>query len=145
MTPMLPPAKFISGLCVAALLALAGAQAFAAQEPQPADRARFLQSKSCDHCDLHGQGFDKLDLKGASLSGANLVGSSFYKSDLTGANLAGADLTKGVLPFANLTNVNLNGAILTGANLSSATGADFTGAITTETTTCPDGQSGPCR
>jgi uncharacterized protein YjbI with pentapeptide repeats len=138
-------AKFIGGVCVAALLALAGAQALAAQEAQPGDRARFLQSKSCDRCDLHGQGFDKLDLKGASLAGANLAGATFYKADLTNANLAGADLTKAVLPFADLTNVNLAGANLTGANLSSAIGADLTAAITTDSTTCPNGQAGPCR
>ena len=146
MTVMTVRTKLFGGLVLAALLATVGVQA-SAQNPSPAsaERTRLLQSRACDRCDLHGEGFDSLDLKGVSLTEANLTGATFYKADLTGANLSGADLTKGVLPFANLTNVNLSGANLTGANLSSAIGADLTTATTTETTTCPNGQAGPCR
>lgn len=132
------------GLVLTAL-AICGSQAFAAQNPSLSDRTRLLETRACDRCDLRGQGFDSLDLKGVSLSEANLAGATFYKADLTGANLSGADMTKGVLPFANLTNVNLTGANLTGANLTNAVGAELITAITTETTTCPNGQAGPCR
>lgn len=144
MTAVTSPAKLFGGLCVAAVLATVGVQARSSQDPLQ-DRTRLIQTRSCDRCDLHGQGFDSLDLKGVSLAEANLTGATFYKANLTGANLAGADLTKAGLPFADLTNVNLSGANLTGANLSSAVGVDLSAATTTETTTCPNGQAGPCR
>lgn len=135
--------RCVWGLAVAVMIAIG--PLVLAQGPHAAERARLLESRACDRCDLTGESFHGLDLKGVSLAGANLTGAVFYKADLTNANLAGADLTKAVLPFANLSNANLGGANLAGANLTNAVAADLSAAITTDTTTCPNGSAGPCR
>jgi uncharacterized protein YjbI with pentapeptide repeats len=133
---------------IAAFSALLGIQVLSAQSQEPTsrpmDRERFLKG-SCDGCDLSGMDFSRLELKSVSAAGANLSETMFYRADLTNANLGGANLTKANLNMANLTNTNLSNANLTGANLGSTTGASLAGAITTETTTCPNGQVGPCR
>lgn len=145
MTTTFKVVRLLGGLGLAAILAMATGQMLLAQGPHVAARAKLLESHACDGCDLSGDSFHAADLKGVSLAHANLTGAVFYKADLTNANLAGADLTKAALPYANLTNANLAGANLTGANLSNAIAADLTSAVTTETTTCPNGQAGPCR
>lgn len=152
MTVMTARTKLLGGLCFAALLATAGIQA-AAQDPKPTatgkdhplERTQLLETRSCDRCDLSGEDFTGKDLKGASLAGANLTGAAFYKADLTNGNFGEADLTKALFQYANLTNVNFGNAKLDGANFTGAKGANLVGALTTENTTCPDGQSGPCR
>ena len=127
------------------LVALLGVQSLGAQDTKAADRERLLKGRACDRCDLSGVNFLREDLKGVSASEANLTQAMFYRADLSGANLGGANLEKANLSFANLTNTNLSNANLAGANLGSSTGASIAGAITTETTTCPDGHAGPCR
>ena len=144
--------KLFSGLCFAALMATAGVHA-ATQDPKPLDtgrnhpleRTQLLTTGSCDRCDLSEEDFTGKDLKGASLAGANLTGATFYKAVVTNGNFGDADLTKALLQYADLTNANFGGAKLDGANLTGAKGANLVGAVTTANTTCPDGQSGPCR
>jgi uncharacterized protein YjbI with pentapeptide repeats len=144
MTSMVSKAKFIGGLCAATLLALAGAQAFAAQEPQ-SKVDQTLASRACQKCDLSAANFMRAELKGVDLTEANAAGAMFYHANLTNALLIGTDLSKANLTFADLTNANLERANLKGANLAESIGAALAGAITDDTTTCPDGQAGPCR
>lgn len=138
----LPRRRLALPLIVIALLV---APVLAAQNGHAAERAQLLTSRACDGCNLSGETFDRMNLKGVSLSDATLVGAKFYRADLTNANLAGADLTGAVMSFADLSNANLGGTKLAGANLSGAIAADLAAAITSNTTTCPDGQAGPCR
>lgn len=132
------------GLALVGVVVLATG-ALAAQDAHLKEQAQLKQTRACDGCDLTGVNFGRADLKGVSLSGAKLVGASFYKIDLSNANFGGADLSKANLTLCNLTNVNFGSANLAGANLSGSTGAGLASAVTTETTTCPDGQAGPCR
>ncbi len=127
------------------LVALVATPVLLAQSGHAAERMQLLTTRACDRCNLSGEDFSRLDLKGVSLSNATLTNIKFYKTDLTNANLGGANLTNAVLSFANLSNANLGGANLAGANLAGAVAADLAAAITTHTTTCPDGTAGPCR
>lgn len=127
------------------LVALVATPAVLAQSGHAAERMQLLSTRACDRCDLSGEDFGRLDLKGVSLSNATLTSIKFYKTDLTNANLGGANLTNAVMSFANLSNANLGGANLAGANLAGAIAADLAAAITSNTTTCPDGTAGPCR
>jgi hypothetical protein len=72
----------------------------------------------------------RIDLRGANLSGANLTSADLRDADLTGADLTGADLRDADLTGADLTGADLRDANLTGADLSDAnlTGAYLTGA-----------------
>jgi uncharacterized protein YjbI with pentapeptide repeats len=138
------------GLALAASLSV-GYRGLSAQDQQPQDAqaaamARLLESKACAGCDLAGATFDKdANLKGLDLAGAKLAGASFYRTNLTGSNFSDADLSKTNFSMADLTNVNFGNANLDGANFAGATAASLTGAKTTSTTVCPDGQVGPCR
>jgi uncharacterized protein YjbI with pentapeptide repeats len=129
-----------------------GYRVFAAQNPptpqevKAAALAQLVEKKACQQCDLSGTSFTtEMGLRGADLAGAKLVGTSFYRLDLTNANFSDADLTNAVFSLSDVTNVNFGNANLDGANLARTTGASLTGAKTTETTVCPDGQHGPCR
>lgn len=128
-----------------ATVAVVGVRLTAAQDDHLREQTQLKATKACDGCDLSGVNYSKAELKGVSLSGAKLEGTSFYRADLSGANLGGANLSKANLTFANLSNTNFGDANLAGANLNGATGAALAGAVTTDTTTCPDGQAGPCR
>lgn len=116
-----------------------------AQQPQQSDEVkRLLATRSCASCFLASASLTAADLESAVLNGANLFEATLYfanleKANLTNANLAGANLRK-----ARLKDATLTGADLTGADLTWATDADFSGAITTATTTCPGGTAGPC-
>jgi hypothetical protein len=135
--------RLFAGLAVASLAVL-GVQVVQAQDGHLREQMQLKQTRACENCDLSGVAF-KDELKGVNLTGANLEGASFYRLDLTNANFGGANLTKANLSMTNLTNTNLGDANLAGANLAGSTGAAIAGARTTETTTCPDGQTGPCR
>lgn len=82
-----------------------------------------------------------INFTGANLTDANLQflppGSpiNFTDANLTGANLVGAVL-QGDLTNANFTGANLTGALVAATSL--------TGVITTSSTTCTDGNPGPC-
>jgi len=70
-----------------------------------------------------------VNLKGASLTGADLIDANLTGADLTRANLWRANLTGAYLTDANLTGADMRGAYLTDANL---TGANLTGAYLTD-------------
>ena len=94
----------------------------------PEDVKKLHETGVCQRCDLRDAdlgGFRATDLSGADLRGANL-----YQ-----ARLANADLTGALLTFTDLR----------GANLKDAVGANLDGAITSNYTTCPSGEPGPCQ
>lgn len=95
-----------------------------------ADQVRqFRETRVCQGCDL---------------TAANLVGVAAVGADLRGSNLSGALLNHAQLRGANLEGADLRGANLRGANLSGAQGMNFTGAVTSKDTICPNGGHGPC-
>ena len=114
-------------------------------QEQSAEVKKLLAERACAGCNLPGAALSAAKLAGVNLTGANLFEAVLYFTDLTGANLAGANLTKANLGKAQLKDADLRGADLTGADLRYATDVNFDGAITTATTTCPDGSAGPCR
>ena len=144
MTVMTRLTKLGLSFGLAALLAAVGAVGLSAQEGSSI-RGRVLVAKSCIKCDLSNADYIRQDLTGVNLTEANASGATFYRADLTNATLAGADFSKANLSFADLTNANLGNTNLRGANLAHSIGAATAGAITDETTTCPDGTAGPCR
>lgn len=87
---------------------------------------------------------ETLACQGCDLTSANLVGVAAPGADLRGANLSRAFLNHAQLRGANLEGANLRGANLRGADLSGALGVNFTGAVTTKDTVCPNGAHGPC-
>ena len=102
-------------------------------------------------CDLAGEVLDGESLRRADLSDADLTGASLEGADLFTAVLAAAVVTDAELDGAKLTSVDFAGADLSGATLIGAvlinadlSGATLAGAATDETTTCPDGDPGPC-
>lgn len=102
---------------------------------------------------------------GADLAGVNMSGKNFTTASLApveyawplplsaeylptdfrivGGNVIGpgSDFAGATLTNADFENVSLVGADLNGANLA---GANMTGVVTDDTTTCPDGDAGPC-
>ena len=81
-----------------------------------------------------------IDLRGASLDGADLTGLHLFKANLEGASLRGADLSGAELTGANLTSADLERAVLVGTGLgharlhdAQAFEADFTNATLTGT------------
>ena len=126
------------------LVVLQSVGAGAQQPPQSDEVKRLLATRSCAGCFLASAPLTAADLESAVLNGANLFEANLYftnleKANLTNANLVGANLRK-----ARLKDATLTGADLTGADLTWAADANFTGAITTATTTCPGGTAGPC-
>ncbi len=75
-------------------------------------------------------GYEKVDLSGAHLAGANLSSSALIAADLGNANLSAAILGGADLSDANMANANLGRADLNGANLTAADlqGVDLRGA-----------------
>ncbi|WP_293087987.1 pentapeptide repeat-containing protein, partial [Okeania sp. SIO3B5] len=63
------------------------------------------------------QGKEKLNLRGAELSGANLIGAYLIGVNLSRADLRGANFSRADLSKANLNGANLNGANFSGADL----------------------------
>ena len=108
---------------------------------EPDDVDTFMATGICPDCDLAGANFELEVFGAATLSGASLYGTSFFGADLSGADLSNANLGLAILEGANLSGANLSGADLSRAQL---TEADLTGAVTDESTTCPDASSGPC-
>ncbi|RCJ16162.1 hypothetical protein A6S26_33865 [Nostoc sp. ATCC 43529] len=89
----------------------------------------YLQNARIRQVLVTGQGqeknFDREDLRGVNLQGANLVDASFIGANLSEANLQGANLVDASFIGANLSEANLQGANLVdasfiGANLSEA-------------------------
>ena len=115
----------VLGFCAALVLALAGT-VFAAND---AHVRQLRETGSCPGCDLTDALIGTVGLDGADLSGANLSNAVLYASSLRGANLSGAVL---------------NGTDLKMADLTGAVGAELSGALTDERTTCPSGDHGPC-
>lgn len=108
---------------------LAGAIAVPVLADNPDHRERLGMTGSCVDCDFTNADLSGLNATG-NLSGSRFDGSKLYKANFKGANLKGAS-------FA--------GADLTGANFTDALEANFQGASTDDTTTCPTGAAGPCR
>lgn len=133
------------GTGIALVLSFVAGTALWAQQDARIQAAQLRATRACVGCDLGGVDFSRQDLHGVDLADAKLVRASFYRANLRGANLNGADLSKANLTFADLDNANIGSADLTGANLMGATSAALAAAITTTTTICPDGQTGPCR
>lgn len=128
------------GAALAAVVVTVGAQA-----PALLDNVKkLLADKACVGCFLAEASLSAAALEGADLTGANLFEANLYFANLAKANLTNAQLGKANLRKARLKGAILTGADLTGADLHWATDADFTGAITTATTTCPNGAAGPC-
>ncbi|MGP1385365.1 MAG: pentapeptide repeat-containing protein [Thainema sp.] len=65
--------------------------------------------------DGYEQIFDRKDLRGLNLEGANLKNASFIGSDLSGSTLKQADLSNAKLVQTQLSRTNLSSACLTGA------------------------------
>ena len=108
-------------------LVIAGAVTLRAQNPDHLQQ--LLTTRACAGCDLRAvqlvrQNLNRADLTGADFTGAFLYGTTFKNAQLKNAKFADADLK--------------------GADLSDASDADLTGAITDETTTCPNRRPGPC-
>jgi hypothetical protein len=85
------------------------------------------------------------ELERVDLRGAELTGLAIPRLCLAHSNLEGADLRDADLAGATVADVNLRGADLRGANLDGAdlTGADLTGARTDEHTRWPAGYAPP--
>jgi uncharacterized protein YjbI with pentapeptide repeats len=135
-------AKRIAACTVVVGLSAIGA--WAQQPPQSDEVKRLLATRSCADCFLANSPLTAADLEGAVLTGANLFEATLYFANLEKANLTNATLVGANLRKARLKDATLTGADLTGADLTWATDANFSGAITTATTTCPGGTAGPC-
>jgi len=96
--------------------------------------ALLQNTGSCSACDL----------RGVNLSGADLRNADLYKSDLRGANLANANLGGASLFGVRLDDANVSNANFTLANLKEASVLTLQSAITNSSTTCPNGEAGPC-
>jgi hypothetical protein len=79
---------------------------------------------------------ERVDLRGADLTGLRIPRLCLAHSNLEGADLRGVDLTGATLADVNFRNADLRGVNLTAADL---TGADFAGARTDDTTVWPAG------
>ena len=87
------------------------------------DRARpgtsYLKDKNVRQLLINGEGqdknFDRLDLRGINLKGANLQDASFSGTDLNRANLQDANLSRAKLVQTLLEGADLTKATLTGA------------------------------
>ena len=81
----------------------------------------YLQSPQIQQLVTTNQGqnqnFDRLNLQGINLRGANLTDASFIGSNLKEANLRGANLSGAKLLNTQLDQADLTGALLTGAFL----------------------------
>lgn len=109
---------------------------------EPCDAGNWRQLfPDLRQCDLAAERLDGESLRRADLSDADLTGASLTGADLFTAVLARAVVTDADLDGAKLTSVDLTGADLTGASLVDAV---LINADTDETTTCPDGEPGPC-
>lgn len=106
---------------------------------------RLIAERTCVGCSFANEFMSAAKLEGANLKDAGLSLANLYFADLKKANLTNASLRGANLQKAQLDEAVLTGADLDGANLTHATGANFAGAITTASTTCPDGTAGPCR
>ena len=129
---------------VMTVVVLLGVGAWAQQPSQSDEVKRLLATRSCTGCFLAGAALTAADLERAVLNGANLFEATLYFANLEKANLTNATLVGANLRKARLKDATLTGADLSGADLTWATDADFSGAITTATTTCPGGTAGPC-
>jgi hypothetical protein len=83
-----------------------------------------------------GSELERVDLRGADLTGLHIPRLCLAHSNLEGADLRDADLSGATLADVNLRNADLRGANLTAADLA---GADLTGVRTDESTLWPAG------
>ena len=117
------PIAFLGLVSMVVLVSASGVE-----NPEHTQQAKT--TKSCVQCDL---------------SSADLSGLQAPKGDFTGANFSSAKLYKADLSDGEFNSANFLDADLTGANLEGAKHLNLTGAKTTERTTCPDGEPGPCK
>ena len=112
----------------------------------PAAVEQLAATGSCPDCALEGANLSGQSLVGVILTGAQLYGTNFEGCDLTNADMTGANLGKATLQGSVLIGANLSGADLTGAimGLVDPNGTAVDAVVTDATTTCPDGQAGPC-
>jgi uncharacterized protein YjbI with pentapeptide repeats len=79
----------------------------------------YLQDAKVQQLLITGQGqdqnFDRHNLRGVNLQGANLADASFIRTDLSEANLQDTDLSRAKLVQTQLDETDLTGATLTGA------------------------------
>jgi uncharacterized protein YjbI with pentapeptide repeats len=80
-------------------------------------RRASLWGANLSEADLSGAHLEKADLPNADLSGADLSGAHLEKADLTRAHLSGANLSDADLGSADLLKTDLRGANLSGAFL----------------------------
>lgn len=129
---------------VLATLIIAAGAVISAQEYSEAVK-RLLAERVCVGCTFTGEMMSAAKLGGVNLKDSALGGANLYFADLKKSNLTNAFLRNANLRKAQLDEAVLTGADLDGADLTHATGANFAGAVTTASTTCPDGAAGPCR
>lgn len=104
-------------------------------------RNQYLYGASFGPADFRYADLSRTNLAQADLGGADLTGADLVRANLTAANLAGADLSDAELAGVGMPRADLRGANLRNANLN---GVIATGALTSSSTTCPDGSAGPC-
>lgn len=81
-------------------------------------------------CDLSGEDYSNVNMRGAVFAGADLSGTNFTGTDLTGADFRGVySLTEAIFTNAILNQAQFDGVNLAGCNLSHLTmqGATLTG------------------
>lgn len=119
---------------------------------EPCDRTNWFELlPDLRECDLAGALLDganlrRVDLSDAILTGARMHGVDLFTAALVRATASDAVLDAASLTAADLSDVDLTGASLLGADLTQVdlTGATVDRAATDPTTTCPDGEPGPC-
>jgi uncharacterized protein YjbI with pentapeptide repeats len=127
----------IRTITILVLLAVAGSVfGFAVYAQTSSNRDKLINDRSCAPCDLSGVDLSGEDLRNVNLYKSNLRGANLSNANLGGANLFGARLEDANLDNANLTLANLKDAVIFPLALKSA--------VTSSSTTCPNGQAGPC-
>ena len=111
------------------------------------DKNKLRNQKNCESCDLSNSDLNGAILKGAKASKSNFSGAGLYRADLSGGDYTDANFNGAKLQGANLNGTKLNRANFNGADLKGAKlgPLGLKGAVTTGTTTCPDGKKGPCK
>jgi uncharacterized protein YjbI with pentapeptide repeats len=113
------------------------------KEETKLDREAFVVWQAVNER-LDGLNMSRLNLLGVNLNNASLIKANLSNSDLSfatfrGANLTGANLRGAKLESADFTDANLAGASFRDANFGK------NAPISSEATTCPDRQKGPCK
>jgi uncharacterized protein YjbI with pentapeptide repeats len=80
---------------------------------------------------LAGANFAGAQLKDAIFNGANIAGASFVGASVRGATFAGTNAAR-----TDWTGADMSGSLINGG--------DWTDAVSTAATVCPNGAPGPC-